>query len=130
MTDSPAIVPYLSYVDAKAAMTFLADAFGLENVQAHDGPDGRVMHAEMRHGNGVIMLGTVDAAPDHGSPGLYLVVEDVDAHHARAVAAGAGVVYGPEDTEFGTRRWRGTDPEGHEWSFGTYAPQTTAPDWG
>ncbi|MFO6465858.1 VOC family protein [Jannaschia sp. KMU-145] len=130
MTDSPAIVPYLSYVDAKAAMTFLADAFGLETVQAHDGPDGRVMHAEMRFGNGVIMIGSVDAAADHGSPGLYLVVEDVDAHHARAVAAGAGVVYGPQDTEFGTRRWRGTDPEGHEWSFGTYAPQTTAPDWG
>ncbi|MEM7488045.1 MAG: VOC family protein, partial [Pseudomonadota bacterium] len=80
-------------------------------------------------GNGVLMLGSVETAPAKGSPGIYLVVEDVDAHHARAVAAGAEVVYPPEDTEFGTRRWRARDPEGHEWSFGTYAPQTTAPEW-
>lgn len=129
MPDSPAIVPYLSYVDAKAAMEFLRDAFGLEPVQSHDGEDGRVMHAEMRHGNGVVMIGSVDTAPAVASPGIYLVVEDVDAHHSRAVAAGADVVYGPEDTEFGTRRWRGRDPGGHEWSFGTYAPATEAPAW-
>ena len=130
MPDSPSITPYLSYVDAKAAMHFLEQAFGLERVQAHEGSDGRIVHAEMRFGNGVVMMGSVDAPPEAGSPGLYLAVEDVDAHHARAVAAGAEVVYGPEDTEFGTRRWRARDPEGHEWSFGTYRPQTEAPDWG
>ena len=50
------------------------------------------------------------------------MVDDVDAHHARAKSAGARVVYGPEDTDFGTRRYRALDPEGYEWSFGTYAP--------
>ncbi|MEM7490316.1 MAG: VOC family protein, partial [Pseudomonadota bacterium] len=95
MTDRPAIVPYFSYVDAKAAMAFLSDAFGLERVQAYDDPEGRLVHGEMRHGNGVLMLGSVETAPAKGSPGIYLVVEDVDAHHARAVAAGAEVVYPP-----------------------------------
>jgi uncharacterized glyoxalase superfamily protein PhnB len=127
---APDIIPYLSYVDARAAMEFLTAAFGLETVQSFDGPDGRVMHAEMRHGSGVVMIGSVDELPVTGSPGIYLVVEDVDGHHARARAAGAEVVYGPEDTEFGTRRWRARDSEGHEWSFGTYAPSTEQPSWG
>ena len=129
MTHAPSIVPYLSYVDARAAMEALSRAFELEAVQVMKGEDGRVLHAEMRHGDGVVMIGSVDAPPQTGSPGIYLVVDDVDAHHARAVAAGAHVVYGPEDTEFGTRRWRARDHEGHEWSFGTYAPSTEPPAW-
>lgn len=129
MTDRPSIVPYLSYVEAREAMSFLRDAFGLEIVQGYDAPDGRVMHAEMRFGSGVIMLGTVDQAVEKSSPGIYLVVDDVDAHFERAKGHGAEIVYPPEDTEFGTRRYRARDPEGHEWSFGTYQPQTTAPDW-
>lgn len=130
MSDAPAIVPYLSYVDAKAAMAILEAAFGLRPVQAFDGPDGHVLHAEMAFGNAVVMIGSVDAEVPKASPGLYLVVEDVDAHHRAAMQAGATEVYGPEDTEFGTRRWRARDPEGHEWSFGTYQPRTEAPDWG
>lgn len=129
MNRTPTIVPYLSYVDAKAAMVFLSKAFGLETVQAFDGSDGRLMHGEMRFGDGVIMLGSVEAAPATQSPGIYVVVPDVDAHHQRAVAAGAAIVYPPQDTEFGTRRYRAKDPEGHEWSFGTYQPQTEAPKW-
>lgn len=125
---TPSIVPYLSYTDAKAAIGFLTAAFGLELVQGYDGEDGKLMHGEMRHGNGVIMLGTEERPK--GSPGIYLVVEDVDAHYEAAKAAGADIVYPPEDTEFGTRRYRARDPEGHEWSFGTYAPSTVAPSWG
>jgi len=49
------------------------------------------------------------------------VVDDVDAHHGRG-SAGARIVYGPEDTDFGTRRYRALDPEGYEWGFGTYSP--------
>ncbi len=130
MTGRPSIVPYFSYVDAKAAVEFLQRAFGLEVVQAFDGEDGRLMHGEMRYGNGVIMMGTVDDAVQVQSPGVYLVVEDVDAHFETAKAAGAEIVYPPEDTEFGTRRYRARDSEGHEWSFGSYQPQTVAPDWG
>ena len=91
-----------------------------------DGEDGALAHAEMRHRDGVIMIGTGEAA--RGSPGADLVVEDVDAHHARAVEAGAEVVCPPEATEFGTGRGRARAPEGLERSFGTYVPSTKPPD--
>jgi uncharacterized glyoxalase superfamily protein PhnB len=115
-------VPYFGYRDAAGALEFLASAFGFEAVTDWRGDDGSVAHAEMRFGEGaVLMLGS----GPHGDPtgvGVYAVVEDVDAHHARAAAAGAEIVYPPEDTEWGTRRYRCRDPEGYEWSFGSYVP--------
>jgi uncharacterized glyoxalase superfamily protein PhnB len=125
------LVPYFSYRDAAAAIEWLEQAFGFRKLQAFEGPDGRVMHAEMAFEDGVIMLGSGDppaadaARAEDESPaahGVYVVVEDVDAHHGRAAAAGARIVYEPQDTEFGTRRYRALDPEGYEWSFGTYRP--------
>ena len=125
------VVPYLSYEDAAAAIRWLGDAFGFEKAQAYDGPDGKVMHAELTLPGATVMLGTgpspgagADAVTEQ-SPrghGIYVVVDDLDAHHQRALAAGATIVYPPEDTEFGTRRYRALDLEGYEWSFGTYSP--------
>jgi uncharacterized glyoxalase superfamily protein PhnB len=54
--------------------------------------------------------------------GLYLLVDDVDGCHARLVPAGGRSVFPPQDNEWGTRRARVLDPEGGEWSFGTYEP--------
>ena len=128
MADTPSIVPYLSYADPKAAIDFLTRGFGLAVVQVQEDENGAVQHAELAHGNGVVMVGTAELPK--GSPGIYLVVDDVDVHHALAVEAGAAVVYPPEDTGWGARRWRARDPEGHEWSFGTYRPSTEPPAWG
>jgi uncharacterized glyoxalase superfamily protein PhnB len=74
-------------------------------------------------------MGTADhaTAPLDGvgvGQGIYAYVEDVDAHFARARAGGARVVYPPEDTGWGTRRYRVLDPEGYEWGFGSYRPDT------
>jgi uncharacterized glyoxalase superfamily protein PhnB len=87
------------------------------------------MHAEMAFGGDVVVIGTGEppsagdaAATAPTGHGIYVVVEDVDAHHERAKAAGARIVYGPEETDFGTRRYRVLGPEGYEWSFGTYSP--------
>ena len=124
---TPTIVPYLSYKDGRAAIAFLEKAFGFKVVQAHDDESGALLHAELSYGDGVIMMGTADLS--HGSPGIYVVVEDVPAHFEQASAAGAKIVYGPEKTEWGTERYRCTDPEGHEWTFGTYAPSTEPPAW-
>ena len=128
----PSIVPYFGYRDAAAAVDFLSRAFGFTVVQRFDGEDGTVAHAELAHGSGVVMLGSTTAEAQGVTQvpegtGVYLVVADVDAHHAGARAAGAEIVHGPEDTEFGTRRYRARDPEGYEWSFGTYAPEAKAP---
>ena len=123
----PGMIPYLGYQDAHAAMDFLRTAFGFETVAAYDGDDGNLMHGEMRFGNGYVMMGTgrdeqrgdTGKAPTRGT---YCVVDDVDAHYEKAKAADARIVYEPEDTEFGTRRYRCMDPEGYEWTFGTYVP--------
>ncbi|MBF9032311.1 hypothetical protein HKCCE3408_18075 [Rhodobacterales bacterium HKCCE3408] len=127
MADTPTIVPYLSYKDGKAAIAFLENAFGFKTVLSQFEEDGTLLHAEMAYGKGVILMGTADLA--RGTPGIYVVVEDVTAHHARAMAAGATLVYGPERTSWGTERYRVTDPEGQEWTFGTYQPSTAPPDW-
>jgi uncharacterized glyoxalase superfamily protein PhnB len=120
------VVPYLSYRDADAALRFLRDAFGFEITVRWD-DDGVVQHAEISWSGSTVMLGT----SDHDSAemvgrstgqGIYLVVDDVDDHYERSVAAGAEVVFEPEDTEWGTRRYRVLDPEGYEWSFGSYRP--------
>ena len=126
---TPTIFPYLSYRDTAAALQFLEEAFGFTTSVRWEAPDGTVQHAEVTFGEGAVMMGTANhpTAPLDGisvGQGLYVYVEDVDAHFAQAQARGARVVYPPEDTEWGTRRYRVLDPEGYEWSFGSYQPET------
>ena len=117
----PTIFPYFSYRDAAAALQWLASAFGFEKAAEIPGPDGTVIHAEMRFGNGAIMLGTsADKQPEQSlrdvpaEHGVYIYVDDVDAHYERSKAAGAKIVFPPEDTGWGTRRYRCLDLEGYE----------------
>jgi uncharacterized glyoxalase superfamily protein PhnB len=121
--------PYLSYRDAASALRFLEEAFGFTTTVRWDAPDDTVQHAEATFGDGALMMGTAEhqSGPLEGTSvgqGVYVYVEDIDAHSERAQAAGARVVYPPEDTEWGTRRYRVLDPEGYEWSFGNYQPGT------
>ncbi len=127
----PTMVSYFGYKNAAAALRWPAEAFGFEERQAYAAPDGTVMHAEMAFGGGVVVIGTGEppaegdaAATSPTGQGIYVVVEDVDAHHERAKAAGARIDYVPDDTDFGAWRYRALDPEGYEWSFGTYSPST------
>ncbi|MEL7461771.1 MAG: hypothetical protein AAGJ39_12500, partial [Pseudomonadota bacterium] len=95
MSDGPQIVPYLSYEDGPRAIEFLVAAFGFEVVFQNIDDAGALVHAELKHGSGMVLVGT-DAQPK-GSPGIYVVVEDVPAHHSVATAAGAQIVFPPED---------------------------------
>jgi uncharacterized glyoxalase superfamily protein PhnB len=122
------VVPYLSYGDAPGAIAWL-EALGFETVARQDGDGGTVVHAELTLGDAVVMLASMEA--DYALPpltgrstgtGLYLQVEDVGATYATAVAVGATSVFEPEQTEWGTERARVLDPEGREWSFGSYEP--------
>lgn len=129
----PTLFPYLSYLDPGAALDWLAEAFGFVKLLEFRDPEGHVVHAEMGFGNGAIMLGAAThTPPEHtrraapAENGVYVYVEDVDAHCARAQAAGARIVIPPEDTEWGSRRYRALDPEGYEWSFGNYRPTPQA----
>ena len=125
-TDAPTVFPGLRYRDAPAALEWLARAFGFEEVQVVPGPDGTVVHAEMRLSGGMIMLGSDRDDRFGRRAGLgwvYVALDgDIDAHHDRAVAAGAVVVEPLRDEEYGSREYSARDPEGNVWSFGTYRP--------
>ncbi|MFF3646776.1 VOC family protein [Streptomyces sp. NPDC002564] len=126
----PSIYPTLLYADAKAAIRQLTEAFGFTEVSVYEGEDGRVMHAELAQGNGAVMLGSKgtgsafdEAMKGAGPCGVYVVVDDVDAHHRRAQEHGAEILLPPTDQDYGSRDYMARDAEGHVWSFGTYAPE-------
>lgn len=121
--------PILCYRDARAAIEFLAKAFGFEEraVYARDDDPSIVEHAEMRWPpGGGVMFGT--AAKDDsefgrrlpGNDAVYVVCDDPDALFERATAAGAEVVRAPRDESYGSRGFTVRDPGGVLWSFGTY----------
>ena len=128
------VIPGLRYRNAPAAIEWLCRVFGFERKAVYEGENGIVHHAELTLGNGMIMLGTgkddefsrgFKSPADLGGVetcGLYLVVADADAAHARAIAAGAVEVRPLQDTPYGSREFTVKDPEGHTWSAGTDDP--------
>ena len=127
----PTLFPALRYRDADAAITWLRDAFGFEEKAVYRDGAGAVAHAELRLGGGIVMLGQAREAdwmggappdPRHAAAGIYACVDDVDAHHARARAAGAEITRALADTDYGAREYGARDLEGNAWSFGTYDP--------
>jgi uncharacterized glyoxalase superfamily protein PhnB len=120
------LFPAMSYRDAPAAVDWLERAFGFARHAVYDDGKGRIVHAELRFGNGMVMFGSArEPDPENAwteQDGVYCVVEDVDAHHARAQAAGAEIVRPPADTPYGSREYTARDLEGRLWSFGTYRP--------
>lgn len=118
------ITPYLLYEDAEAAIAFLTRAFGFTERLRMGDASGAVTHAELEFEGDALMLG----APGGGfrsarSTGVdspvftYLYVDDIDAHCARARAAGAEISSEPENQPYGDRTYRARDPEGLVWHF-------------
>jgi uncharacterized glyoxalase superfamily protein PhnB len=128
---TPNVFPAVRYRDANAAIEFLKEAFGFCENMVHRDDDGRVVHAQLQLGAGMIMLGQHHEegfmggkAPDPlaSTGSVYVVVPDPDAHHATAKAAGANIVRELDDMEYGSREYSARDLEGNLWSFGTYDP--------
>jgi len=123
-----AVTPYLIVKGAAKAIEFYKHAFNATELLRMPGPDGRIMHAEVKLGDSVVML--ADEVPEMGyrAPGpdggasvsLYLYVPDVDATVDRAVAAGARVTRPIADQMYGDRNGTLVDPFGHVWSVGTH----------
>ncbi len=125
------IFPALRYRDAQAALDWLKQAFDFQEQAVHRGDDDTIRHAELRLGDGLIMLGEYDGggwmggeAPNAlaSTVSVYAVVGDPDAHHDRAKAAGAQIVRQLADQPYGSREYSARDLEGNLWSFGTYDP--------
>src|SRR5690242_7803806 len=122
------LAAYLSYRDVDAAITWL-HALGFETTTRQEDGGGVTVHAELRLGDAVVMVAPaeepyemprlINRSTGHG---LYLLLADVAAAHRTALQAGGRSVFSPEKTEWGTERARVIDPEGYEWSFGTYGP--------
>ncbi len=131
MTKNHAMVwPVLSYRDARAAISFLTEAFGFEEraAYARDDDPSIIEHGEVRWPlGGGIMFGSAgkDDSPFGrrvpGNDSVYVVCDDPDSLFERATAAGAEVVRGLVDEDYGSRGFTVRDPEGNLWSFGTYA---------
>ncbi|MET3931060.1 putative glyoxalase superfamily protein PhnB [Lysobacter sp. OAE881] len=129
------VVPTLSYRDAPAMIDWLVRAFGFTK-QAVYAEGDVVLHAQLTYRDtGMIMLGSANkdgdwaklmAQPDEiggrSTHGVCVIVDDADAHYARAKAAGAAIVIDIADQHYGGRGYAARDPEGYVWWFGTYDP--------
>jgi PhnB protein len=144
----PRIIPMMAYEDVAAALDWLAAAFGFRERMRYEEPDGRITHAEMEMGEGVIMLS--NPTPDYQSPnrhreaceiarawstvpwvidGLLVYVDDVDKHFEQADEAGATILSEPQDQTYGDRNYRAEDLEGHRWMFATHIRDVAPQEW-
>jgi uncharacterized glyoxalase superfamily protein PhnB len=132
------LVPFLGYEDAATAIDWLCAAFGaVENFEARStDAEGTVLHAELDLEGSTIFLSTpADYVASrnhrescaierrmHENPwvidGLFVEVDDVEAHFARAVESGATILRQPEEPGIGFRIYTAEDLEGHRWMFG------------
>ncbi|TYC66033.1 glyoxalase [Stappia sp. BW2] len=127
------VYPVFRFGNANAMITWLGKSFGFVEHEVFRDDQGVVVHAELAFGSAMIMIGQArdDAfAKAIGHPSgpcgkaIYLAVEDADALFSRASAAGATILEGLTERDYGSREFTCQDPEGNIWSIGTYWPKT------
>jgi PhnB protein len=124
----PQVIPYLNVDDAAAAIKFYVDVFGGTERMRMDGPPGKIAHAEVEIGRGMIML--ADEMPDAGNRSaraigatpvaMMVYVEDVDSVFGKALAAGAKELRPLENKFYGDRSGTFEDPWGHHWDVSSH----------
>ena len=125
------VTPSITLRDTAKAIEFYKRAFGAEERGIMRGPDGKVMHAEIKIGNSIVMMndevmGSRSAETQGGSPvSFYLYFEDCDAAYQRAVTAGAKGDMAPVDMFWGDRMGHVIDPFGHRWMLSQTIEQVT-----
>ena len=127
------ITPHIIVRDASRAIDFYKQAFGATEINRMQGPNGGIMHAELRIGDSILMLadefpgmGALSPLSIGGTPvSIHLYVEDVDSVTQQAIAAGATVKMPVSDMFWGDRYGIVADPFGHQWSIATHAQDLT-----
>lgn len=123
------VYPALTYRDVKAALAWLANAFGLEpRVFDDEGGVEEIHYAALMHGDGMVLIESERPEELHGSHSgrawVYVAVGDVDGHCQRVKAAGVDVLNEPHTAMGGAQRgYSARDLEGNLWSFGTARPK-------
>jgi PhnB protein len=122
------VTPYLYLRGAAGAIEFYKSVFGAAEIMRMPGPDGRIMHAELKIGDSIVML--ADENPSMGimspqtiggfSGGLHLYVEDADTVIRKAVESGAKQLHPIKNQFYGDRSGTLLDPFGHMWSVATH----------
>ena len=130
----PRITPYLCIDGAEAAIGFYTKVFGAVERMRLPSPDGKIVHAELAIGEGLLMVS--DEFPDWGAlaPGsvggtpvtISVYVEDVDAVFATAIKAGATSRAPVTNQFYGDRGGQFTDPFGHRWMVASHIEDLTA----
>ena len=121
------VTPAITVNGAAKAIEFYKKAFGAEEISAMKGPGGTIMHAEIKIGDSIIMLGDEmpqyghkGPIPNHISSSLNIYVTDVDKSWQRAIDAGAKIVFPLADQFWGDRYGKLVDPFGHVWGLATH----------
>ena len=121
--------PSLCYEDPKAALDWLERAFGFETTFCLTDSSGAIVHAQMEYEGNRLMLGpggfdgivkSPKALGGTNTQRLHVDVRDVDAHYARAKAAGAKIRMEPDLAPYGEKTYVAIDPEGHNWTFNQF----------
>jgi PhnB protein len=113
------VIPYLVVPGVAQVLDFMREVFGGQEIERMAQPDGRIMHAEVRIGDSVVMLGEPQEA-GKAMPGmLYVYVADTDAAYRRALAAGAVSLQEPADQFYGHRTAGVQDAAGNQWWIAT-----------
>jgi PhnB protein len=119
---------YLNVKDPEGMIAFYEKAFGFKKKFAMPGPDGKIMHAEVAHGDCTVMFGRANPEMGYKAPSdfggspvtTYVYVKNVDSLTRQARTAGGNVVQEPTDQFWGDRTSVVSDPEGHTWCFATF----------
>ena len=122
------VTPYLIVKDAAKALDYYQRGLGAEETVRMPGPGGKIMHAEIRIGDSMVMLadefpqmGAVSPQTIGGTPvGICLYVENVDELFNRAVSAGGKVERPLQNQFYGDRSGTLIDPFGHKWTIATH----------
>jgi uncharacterized glyoxalase superfamily protein PhnB len=114
------VTPYLIVDDVPRLIGFLVAALGAQEVDRTVASSGRVMHATVRIGDSMVMMGGAMEGFPPMSTTLYVYVEDTDGTYRRAIAAGATSLMEPADQFYGDRNAGVADPSGNRWWFATH----------
>lgn len=122
------VTPYLMASDAQKLMTFMTRGLGAHEMFCMKTPDGAVMHAQMKIGDSLIMLGQGNAQWPAMPASIYLYVPDCDALYARALQAGGTTRREPTNEFYGDRCAGVADPVGNIWWIATHIEDVSESD--